>query len=58
MCCANMTDVTEFKWYEGPVVHKPYLSAIFDLYDRRIVVYKIGKSNNNKLVFDTFDKMV
>ena len=25
------TDVTEFKWYEGPVVHKLYLSAILDL---------------------------
>ena len=28
------TDVTEFKWYEGPVVHKLYLSVILDLYDR------------------------
>ena len=53
-----LTDVTEFKWYEGPVVHKLYLSAIFDLYDRRIVAYKIGASNNNKLVFDTFDEAV
>lgn len=53
-----LTDVTEFKWYEGPVVHKLYLSAIFDLYDRRIVAYKIGMSNNNKLVFDTFDEAV
>ncbi len=53
-----LTDVTEFKWYEGPVVHKLYLSAIFDLYDRRIVAYKIGSSNNNKLVFDTFDEAV
>ena len=34
-----LTDVTEFKWYEGPVVHKVYLSAILDLYDRRIVAY-------------------
>ena len=23
-----LTDVTEFKWYEGPVVHKVYLSAM------------------------------
>ena len=53
-----LTDVTEFKWYEGPVIHKLYLSAIFDLYDRRIVAYKIGISNNNKLVFDTFDEAV
>lgn len=53
-----LTDVTEFKWYEGPVVHKLYLSAILDLYDRRIVAYKIGSSNNNKLVFDTLDEAV
>ena len=26
------------------------------MYDRRIVAYKIGTSNNNKLVFDTFDE--
>ena len=32
-----LTDVTEFKWYEGVEVHKIYLSAILDLYDRRIV---------------------
>ena len=36
--------------------HKVYLSAILDLYDRRIVSYVIGDSNNNALVFDTFDK--
>lgn len=53
-----LTDVTEFKWYEGPVVHKLYLSAIFDLCDRRVVAYKIGTSNNNQLVFDTFDEAV
>lgn len=53
-----LTDVTEFKWYRGPEVHKLYLSAILDLYDRRIVAYKIGTSNNNKLVFDTFDEAV
>lgn len=53
-----LTDVTEFKWYRGPEVHKLYLSAILDLYDRRIVAYKIGTSNNNKLVFDTLDDAV
>lgn len=53
-----LTDVTEFKWYDGPTVHKIYLSAILDLYDRRIVAYKIGTSNNNKLVFDTFDEAI
>lgn len=50
------TDVTEFKWYEGPVVHKLYLSAIIDLYDRSIVSYVVSRRNDNKLVFDTFDK--
>ena len=53
-----LTDVTEFKFYVGPEVKKLYLSAILDLYDRRIVAYKIGLSNNNQLVFDTFDEAV
>lgn len=53
-----LTDVTEFKWYEGIEVHKIYLSAILDLFDRRIVSYKIGDSNNNPLVFDTFDQAI
>lgn len=38
-----LTDVTEFKYYVGREVKKLYLSAILDLYDRRIVVYKIGE---------------
>ncbi|WP_418876237.1 IS3 family transposase [[Clostridium] scindens] len=29
-----LTDVTEFKYYVGPVVHKIYLSAILDLYEK------------------------
>lgn len=53
-----LTDVTEFKWYEGIDVHKIYLSAILDLYDRRIVAYVIGEHNDNPLVFKTFDKAV
>ena len=53
-----LTDVTEFKWYEGVEVHKIYLSAILDLYDRRIVAFAIGGSNDNPLVFETFDKAV
>lgn len=53
-----LTDVTEFKYYIGIEVHKVYLSAILDLYDRRIVAYVIGDSNNNPLVFETFDKAV
>ena len=51
-----LTDVTEFKWYEGFTVHKVYLSAILDLYDRRIVSFVIGDRNDNPLVFKTFDK--
>ena len=50
------TDVTEFKWYEGPAVHKLYLSAILDLYDRSIVAYVVSTKNDNKLVFDTFEQ--
>jgi transposase InsO family protein len=53
-----LTDVTEFKWYEGLEVHKIYLSAILDLYDRRIVAYEIRDRNDNLLVFDTLDKAV
>ena len=53
-----MTDVTEFKYYIGIEVHKVYLSAILDLYDRRIVKFVIGDSNNNALVFDTFDAAI
>ncbi len=51
-----LTDVTEFKYYVGPEVKKLYLSAILDLYDRRIIAYKMGDSNNNELVFTTFDE--
>ena len=53
-----LTDVTEFKWYEGVTVHKIYLSAILDLYDRRIVSYIIRDRNDNPLVFDTLDSAI
>ncbi len=53
-----MTDVTEFKYYIGPEVHKVYLSAILDLYDRRIVAYIIRDRNDNPLVFDTLDAAI
>lgn len=53
-----LTDVTEFKYYENGVKRKVYLSAILDLYDRRIVSYIIGDSNNNELVFSTFDTAI
>lgn len=47
-----LTDVTEFKYGNGG---KAYLSAILDLGDRSIVSYVIGHSNNNALVFETFE---
>lgn len=53
-----LTDVTEFKYYVGSSVKKLYLSAILDLYDRRNVAYKIEDSNNNHLVFSTFDEAI
>jgi transposase InsO family protein len=53
-----LTDVTEFHYYIGIEKHKVYLSAILDLYDRRIVSYIIRDWNNNALVFDTFDAAV
>lgn len=51
-----VTDVTEFKWYEGSVCHKLYLSAILDLYDRSVISFVLSRHNDNKLVFQTFDK--
>ena len=53
-----VTDVTEFKWYEGSVCHKIYLSAILDLYDRSVVSYVISRRNDNRLVFQTFEKAI
>ncbi|WP_334303945.1 IS3 family transposase [Coprococcus sp. AM100_B19A] len=50
-----LTDVTEFHYYMGMEKRKLYLSAILDLYDRRIVSYAIRDKNNNTLVFDTVD---
>ena len=47
-----LTDVTELKLNNGT---KAYLSAILDLGDNSIVSYVLGHSNNNQLVFDTFD---
>ncbi len=50
--------MTEFKYYIGIEVHKVYLSAILDLYDRRIVAFQIGAHNDNTLVMNTFDAAV
>lgn len=53
-----LTDVTEFKYYLNGKKRKIYLSAILDLYDKRIVSYAIGNSNNNHLVFETFNRAI
>lgn len=50
-----LTDVTEFKYGDNS---KLYLSAILDLKDKGIISFAIGRNNNNKLVFDTFDLAV
>jgi len=50
------TDVSEFKIPHD--TRKLYLSAIIDLYDRSIVSYVISGRNDNKLVFETFQKAV
>lgn len=50
-----LTDVTEFKISNGK---KLYLSAIMDIYDNSIVSYELGLSNNNDLVFKTFNKAI
>lgn len=47
-----LTDVTEMKC--GPE-QKAYCSAILDLGDKSIVAFVLGHSNNNELVFKTFD---
>lgn len=54
-CKKWLTDVTEFKYGNGK---KAYLSAILDLGDRSILSYVIGHSNNNAIVFETFDLAV
>ena len=53
-----LTDVTEFKYWDGNRTRKLYLSAILDLYDRRIVAHVVSERNDNPLVFKTFDKAV
>lgn len=50
-----LTDVTEFKYGTDS---KAYLSAILDLGDNHIVSWELGHSNNNELVFKTFNAAV
>lgn len=51
-----LTDVTEFKVIGS--AQKVYLSAIFDLFDKSIVSFKMASHNNNQLVFSTFDEAI
>lgn len=50
-----LTDITEFRYASGK---KLYLSAILDLSANDIVAYSISPSNNNNLVFTTFDRAI
>ncbi len=47
-----LTDVTEMT---HGLESKAYLSAILDLGDKSIIAFVLGHSNNNELVFKTFD---
>lgn len=48
------TDVT-YLIFKGS---RAYLSTIIDLYDRKVVAYKISKKNDNKLVIDTLNEAI
>jgi len=49
-----LTDITYLIWNYKRV----YLSTIIDLYDRKIVSYKISKFMNNQLVIDTLNEAI
>lgn len=48
-----LTDVTEFKHNDGLEIKKLYLSAILDLYDRRIVAFKISATGTAGTAFSS-----
>ncbi len=48
------TDIT-YLIFKGS---RAYLSTIIDLYDRKVVAYKISKRNDNKLVIDTLNEAI
>lgn len=48
------TDIT-YLIYNGK---RAYLSTILDLYDRKVIAYKISKYNNNQLVIDTLNEAI
>ena len=37
---------------------RAYLSTIIDLYDRKVIAYKISKHNDNRLVMDTLNEAI
>ncbi len=53
-----VTDVSEFKYIKDGEVKKLYLSAILDLYGRRIVCFKISDHNDNELAIKTIDRAI
>lgn len=48
------TDIT-YLTFKGK---RAYLSTILDLYDRKVVAYKISKRNDNQLVIDTLNAAI
>ena len=48
-----LTDITEFQYGDG---RKAYLSAILDLYGRKIVSFSVSRRNDTALVLDTFEQ--
>ncbi|MFV8291012.1 IS3 family transposase [Aerococcus viridans] len=49
-----LTDVTELKYSNHS---KAYLSAVLDYGGKKIIVWKLGTSNNNHLVAETFNQI-
>ncbi|MDD4686357.1 MAG: hypothetical protein PHI76_03675 [Clostridia bacterium] len=37
---------------------RAYLSTILDLYDKKVVAYKVSKFNNVQLVMDTINEVI
>ena len=49
------TGVAEFKYGSDK---KAYMSKIWNIYDGSIDSYVLGRSNNNKWLFDTLDEAI
>lgn len=49
-----VTDITYLIWKDK----RAYLSTILDLYDRRVVAYRISKFNNIQLVMNTLNEAI